>query len=201
MPAHVPPVADERSGLLAFLDHQRQLVRTTTHGLTDDEAATTPSASSLSVGGIVKHLAQVERNWMATVRGENTRDVAAYVEGFRFGRGDSLADVLADYEAAARETEKVIADIDDLGQPVPVPRGVPWFPQDVDAWSVRWVLLHLIEETARHAGHADVVRESLDGATSISLLAAKEQWPANDFVQPWTRAATETRGQTKEGER
>ena len=64
---------------------------------------------------------------------------------------------------------------------------MPWFPQDVDAWSVRWVLLHLIEETARHAGHADVVRESLDGASSISLLAAAEKWLANDFVQPWAR--------------
>lgn len=201
MPAHVPPVADERSGLLAFLEQQRQLVRTTTYGLTDEEAAATPSASSLPVGGIVKHLARTERNWMGTVRGEHSRDVAAYVEGFRFGAGDRLADVLADYEAAARETEKVIADIDDLGQPVPVPRGVPWFPQDVDAWSVRWVLLHLIEETARHAGHADIVRESLDGATSIRLLAAQEQWPANDFVQPWTRTATQTRGDTEEGER
>lgn len=201
MPAHVPPVADERSGLLAFLEQQRQLVRITTYGLTDEEAAATPSASSLSVGGIVKHLARTERNWMGTVRGEHSRDVAAYVEGFRFGAGDRLADVLADYEAAARETEKVIADIDDLGQPVPVPRGVPWFPQDVDAWSVRWVLLHLIEETARHAGHADIVRESLDGATSIRLLAAQEQWPANDFVQPWTRTATQTRGDTEEGER
>lgn len=201
MPAHVPPVADERSGLLAFLEQQRQLVRTASYGLTDEEAAATPSASSLSVGGIVKHLARTERSWMGTVRGEDSRDVAAYVEGFRFGGGDRLADVLADYEAAAHETDKVIADIDDLGQPVPVPRGVPWFPQDVDAWSVRWVLLHLIEETARHAGHADIVRESLDGATSIRLLAAQEQWPANDFVQPWTRTATQTRGDTEEGQR
>lgn len=195
MPAHVPPVADERDGLLAFLAHQRLLVRTTTYGLTDAEAAVTPSASALSLGGIVKHLAQTERNWVGTVRGEPSRDVAAYAEGFRFSTSDSLVDVLADYDAAARETEKVIADIDDLGQPVPVPRGVPWFPQDVDAWSVRWVLLHLIEETARHAGHADVVRESVDGATSISLLAAQEHWPANDFVRPWSRA------NEREGER
>ena len=191
MPAHVPPVTDERSGLLAFLEQQRQLVRTTTYGLTDHEAAATPSTSALSLGGVLKHLAQVERNWMGTVRGEQNRDVASYVEGFRFSRGDSLAAVLADYDAAARETEKVIADVDDLGQPVPVPRGVPWFPQDVDAWSVRWVLLHLIEETARHAGHADIVRESLDGATSISLLAAREGWPAGGFVRPWTRTEGE----------
>jgi hypothetical protein len=66
-----------------------------------------------------------------------------------------------------------------------VPKGVPWFPADVEAWSVRWVLLHLIEETARHVGHADIIRESLDGATAIPLMAAVEGWPASPWVQPW----------------
>jgi len=187
MPAHVPPVADERSGLLGFLEHQRALVRVTAYGLTDAEAAATPSASGLSVGGVIRHLAQVERSWMDTMRGTPRTDPAEYMNGFRFSADDSLDEVLADYAVAAHETEKLVADFDDLGHPVPVPRGVPWFPQDVEAWSVRWVLLHLIEETARHAGHADIVRESLDGASSISLLAAAEQWPANDFVQPWKR--------------
>jgi len=187
MPAHVPPVTDERSALLGFLAHQRELVRVTTYGLTDDEAAATPSASALSLGAIVKHLTQCERSWMDTVRGTPRTDSADYMEGFRFSPGDSLEATLADYAQAALETEKVVADIRDLGEPVPVPRGVPWFPQDVDAWSLRWVLLHLIEETARHAGHADIVRESLDGASSISLLAAAEHWPANGFVKPWER--------------
>jgi len=191
MPAHVPPVTDERSALLGFLAHQRELARITAFGLTDAEAALTPSASSLSVGGIIRHLAQVERSWMDTVRRTPRLDPAAYMEGFRFAAGDSLETALHDYAAAAAETEKLVADIDDLGEPVPVPKGVPWFPPDVDAWSLRWVLLHLIEETARHAGHADIVRESLDGASSISLIAAAEGWPANDpisdWVQPWKR--------------
>jgi hypothetical protein len=78
-----------------------------------------------------------------------------------------------------------MAGITDLGQPVPVPPGVPWYPDDVDAWSVRWVLLHLIEETARHAGHADIVREAVDGATAYELMAAVEGWPATDWVTPW----------------
>jgi len=191
MPAHVPPVTDERSALLEFLHHQRELARVTAFGLTDAEAAATPSASALSVGGIIKHLAQVERSWMDIVRSTPRMEPADYMEGFRFSPGDSLVKVLGDYAAAAQETEKLVADIDDLGEPVPVPRGVPWFSTEVDAWSVRWVLLHLIEETARHAGHADVLRESIDGATSISLLAAAEQWPANGFVQPWRRSEEE----------
>src|SRR3954451_7366893 len=118
MPAHVPPVADERSALLGFLEHQRELVRVTTFGLTDEEAAATPSASALSVGGIVKHLAEVERSWMGTVRATPRMDPAAYMEGFRFSPGDSLEEVLADYAVAAQETEKVVADIEDLDHAV-----------------------------------------------------------------------------------
>ena len=78
-----------------------------------------------------------------------------------------------------------------LGHPVPVPAGVPWFPQDVDAWSVRWVALHLIAETARHAGHADIVREAIDGATAFPLLAAAEGWPATPWLTPWEPAAAQ----------
>ena len=69
---------------------------------------------------------------------------------------------------------------------MPVPKGVPWFPDDVEAWSVRWVLLHLSRRSARHAGHADIVRESIDGATMYELMAAAEGWPATDWLQPWT---------------
>ena len=69
-----------------------------------------------------------------------------------------------------------------------MPRGVPWYPQGIDAWTVRWVLLHLVEEMARHAGHADIVRESVDGATAIPLLAAVESWPETGWVTPWRRA-------------
>ena len=71
---------------------------------------------------------------------------------------------------------------------MPVPQGVPWYPDDVEAWSVRWVLLHLIQETARHAGHADIVRESIDGATMYPLMAAVEGWPASPWMQPWEPA-------------
>lgn len=90
------------------------------------------------------------------------------------GDDQSVDEVLADYAACAAETEAIIADIADLGQAVPVPQGVPWFPDDVDNWSVRWVLLHLIEETAHHAGHADIMRESIDGATTYQLMAEAE---------------------------
>jgi len=184
MPGSVPPVADEREGLLAYLAQQRHVLRVAAHGLTDDEARATPTAGALSVGGLVKHVALTERGWMDTVLQRPADPSYDYDAGFVVGPDESLADVLALLDAVAAETEAIIATIDDLGQAVPVP-DAPWFPDDVDAWSVRWVLLHLIEETARHAGHADMVREALDGATAFALLAAAEGWPASPWLQPW----------------
>jgi hypothetical protein len=189
MPGNVPPVADEREGLLAYLAQQRYVLRLSAHGLSDEQARATPSASALSVGGLIKHVAFTERGWVDTMlqrpaeTGGGGED--EYVRGFELGPDETLAGVLSLYDQVAAETEAAVAGIADLGQPVPVPKGVPWFPDDVDAWSVRWVLLHIIEETARHAGHADIVRESIDGATAFPLMAAAEGWPATPWLQPW----------------
>jgi uncharacterized damage-inducible protein DinB len=191
MPAMPAPIADERDQLLSFLRQQRDGVRYAAFGLTDEQAAAAPTTSSLSVGALVKHVAHVERGWIDIVLQRDARsdDYDAYAESFRFEPSDSLAAAVQALDEVAAETEAVIREIADLGQPVPIPQGVPWFPQDVAAWSVRWVLLHLIEETARHAGHADMVRESVDGATSVSLMAGAEGWPETDWVKPWKAAS------------
>jgi uncharacterized damage-inducible protein DinB len=190
MPGQVPPVEDEREGLLAYLHQQRDALRIAAYGLTDEQARATPTASALSVGGLIKHAASTERGWIDMVLqrqtapdGDNTED--DYLANFRLAADETLTDVIDRYAEVATETESVVAGIADLNQPVPVPQGVPWFPDDVEAWSVRWVLLHLIEETARHAGHADILRESIDGATAYALMAAAEGWPATPWIQPW----------------
>ncbi len=189
MPGNTRPVADERDGLLSYLAQQRYVLRLAAHGLTDEQAAATPTVSKLCVGGLIKHAAAVERSWMDIVleRSAENPDGRAenYDSGFRLGPDETLASVLRSYQSAARDTDATIAAIPDLGQPVPVPSGVPWFPKDVTAWSVRWVLLHLITETARHAGHADIIRESLDGASAFPLMAAVEGWPANPWLKSW----------------
>ena len=188
MPGLVSPVADEREALLAFLAQQRYALRVVAFGLTDAQAVSAPSVSELTIAGLIKHSTAVERSWIDTVMQRNHDSVDEYQSNFVLGPDESLASVLDDYDCAAQETEGTIAGIEDLGLAVPVPQGVPWFPDDVEAWSVRWVLLHLIEETARHAGHADIVRESIDGATCYSLMAAAEGWPASAWIQPWEPA-------------
>ena len=186
MPGQVPPISDERDGLLAYLDQQRHVLRVAAYGLTEEQARATPTRSALSVGGLVKHVAHTERGWLDTVlqRDRDDSDAEdAYEDSFRLREDETLADALAFLDEVATETGEVVAGLA-LDHPVPVPPA-PWNPADVEAWSLRWVLLHLIEETARHAGHADIVREAIDGATAFELLAAVEGWPATDWLKPW----------------
>ncbi|MGW2398093.1 DinB family protein [Kitasatospora sp. NPDC001664] len=183
-----PPVADERTALMTYLAHQRRLLRVTAHGLTEDQARTAATASELTIGGLIKHAARCEEGWMRLVLREPEPDrTADESEEFRLAPEETLAGVLAEHARAAARTDAVIAAVPDLGQTVPAPRGTRWIPAEVEEWSVRWVLLHLIEEIARHGGHADIIRESIDGATQYPLLAAAERWPAPWF-QPWEPA-------------
>ena len=189
MPGQPPPHTDERALLLAYIAQQRDGIRNAAHGLTDAQARLTPTAGTLSIGGLVKHVAATEQHWIDMVlQRPGTGSEGEYADGFRLRDDETLAGALDRYARVAAETEQVVNDIADLAQPVPVPKGVPWFPDDVEAWSVRWVLLHLIEETARHAGHADIVREAIDGATMYALMAAAEGWPATEWLTPWSPA-------------
>ena len=182
MPAIVRPVTDERDGLVTFLAQQRSALRIAAHGLTDGEARLTPTASALSIEGLLQHAPMVERSWAAAIAGRGPlRPAVDPVDPA------SLGELVADYERACAETDAVVAAVTDLDQAVPVPAGARWAPPDVVAWSVRWVFLHLIQETARHAGHADIIRESIDGATALPLMAAVEGWPPRRTITPWSR--------------
>ena len=164
-------------------------LRNAAYGLTDAQARVSSTVSPLSIGGLVKHVAAAEQGWIDRILQCDTSDpgdFGAYLAGFRMEPEETLAGLLDGYDEVAARTEGVIAGIDDLDQAVPLAKGVPWFPDEA---SVRWVLLHLIEETARHAGHADIIRESLDGASSGSLMAAAEGWAPTAWVEPWKPAA------------
>ncbi|MEW2128867.1 DinB family protein [Streptomyces sp. NPDC005435] len=167
---------DERGALLAFLEEQRGGIRRAVLGLTEEQARSRPSASELSLGGLLKHVVEMEQSWIARARREPPaihRDESNWHECFRLLEGETVAAQLAYWEEVAAGTEKRIRSAPSLDDTFPLPEA-PWFPPD-ERVSLRWVCLHLIRETARHAGHADIVRESLDGRTAFELVALERQ--------------------------
>ncbi|MEV7438280.1 DinB family protein [Streptomyces griseoviridis] len=174
MVAHVGAEApgDERGALLSFIEEQRGGVRRALLGLTDEQAAARPSASELSLGGLLKHVAEVEQSWLARAKGEPPavrRDQSNWHESFVLLDDESVASQFAYWEKVAAETEQYVRSVPSLDDTFPLPPD-PWFPPEGRV-SVRWLCLHLIRETARHAGHADIIRESLDGKTAFELVA------------------------------
>ncbi len=192
MPGLAPPAADERTQLLDYLAQQRLVLRLSAYGLTDAQARSVPSVSALSVGGIIKHVAATERYWIDTVVLGHPSDLggsSSYGDNFEVGPDETLDDVLATYSEVAVATAGAVDAVGDLDHAVPVPRDSLWLPKDIEEWPLRWVLLHIVEETARHAGHADIVREHIDGATAFALMAAAEGWPETPWLTPWKAPA------------
>jgi len=199
MPGNAPPVATEREAISTYLRQQHDGIRFAAYGLTDEQAHQVSSRSAISIANLVKHVTHTERTWMERARagavlpadwshGETGRSPGSAKEyGDDWNAdGETIDDLMAAFDAVARDTEAAALDESlDLDQPVPVPRDAPWFPKDIDAWSVRWVYFHLIEELARHAGHADIVREHVDGATMYELMAGAEGWPETPWLTPW----------------
>ena len=197
MPAMPPPIRDERAGLREYLAAQQHAFHAIAFGLTDEQARATPSVSKLSIGGLIKHVTTCQRGWMERVAAApeavpaDSRPMeeraADWEDQFTMREDETLADVLGAFDAQNAEAIRLV-ETTDLGAAVPVPQSAPWFPKDISAWSVRWVFFHMLEELARHAGHGDIIRESIDGATLYELLAAVEGWPATDWLTPWQPA-------------
>ncbi|MEC4018213.1 DinB family protein [Streptomyces sp. H27-D2] len=164
---------DERGALLAYLEAQRGAIRRSLLGLTDEQAALRPTAGELTLSGLLKHLTEVEQNWIVAIlagrpEGDIKRDESNWGDSFRLVDDETVAGMLARNAQVARETEEYINSLPDLDGTVPLPVA-PWFPQD-GRRSARWVLLTLIQELARHAGHADIIREAIDGKTAFELV-------------------------------
>ncbi|PWJ03122.1 hypothetical protein DKG34_34535 [Streptomyces sp. NWU49] len=177
MVTHVGPEerGDERGALLAFIAEQRGGIRRALLGLTEEQASSRPSASELSLAGLLKHVAEVEQGWIARAKGEPSavhRDESNWHESFRLVGDETVRSTLARYEEVAAGTESFIRSVPSLDDTFLMAK-TSWNPKD--EWlSMRWLCLHLIRETARHAGHADIIRESLDGATAFELVAREQ---------------------------
>lgn len=163
----------ERRDLLEALAAHRGFLLQTVQGLTDEQAAARPTVSALCLGGIVKHVAHTEAMWARfVVEGPaafgtwppSPELLATWGDQFTMLPGETLASIVARYEEVAAATDALVRRVDlDAGHPLPE---APWFPRDT-VRSARRVFVHIVAETAQHAGHADILRESIDGARTM----------------------------------
>ena len=165
-PRPIVPTAEERELLLRFLQRKREQVVATASGLSDEQAAWTPQGRLLPIAGVINHLTHVEWRW---IDGRYLGcEFPPRAEEFEVG-GVSLSELIDAYWRRAQRTEEVVREAPSLDAPcLGTEGGFP--PAHVllglsEPLDLRWAVLHLIEETAHHAGHADATREMLDGET------------------------------------
>lgn len=156
VPAHA---GDERTTLLGYLQRQRDLVAWKLHDASDDTLASVRMPSGLTLHGIVLHLTNVERSWFRAGFGGQTGLVFDSTDedpdGDLRAEGLPMAELLADYAAETAKCDEVIAAAPSLDATA----------EDEDgSYTLRWIILHMIEETGRHLGHIDLLRENADGA-------------------------------------
>ncbi len=160
--------SNERADLLETLATHRGFLLHTVQGLSEEQARTRPTVSALCLGGIVKHVTAAEAQWAnfivdgAAAFGDG--DQATWAAGFALTAEETLDGVIAAYRQVAARTDELARRVNlDAAQALPT---APWFPPGA-TWTARRVLLHIIAETAQHAGHADILRESIDGQRTM----------------------------------
>jgi uncharacterized damage-inducible protein DinB len=160
MPRRVPFTGDEKTSLHVSLDRHREAVLWKLEGLDDASLRNPMTPSGTNLLGLVKHLAAVEYAWFCQTFGRHTEPLPFSDEepnaDMRVTSEETTHDILDFYARARAAADRVIDEVD-LDE-----TGTAWFG---DAVSMRWVLLHMVEETARHAGHIDIMRELIDGVT------------------------------------
>ena len=166
------PESTERTELISALAKQRQFLRQTVQGLNDEQITRRTTPSELCLGGVIKHVAFVETNWLNFIeQGPSAVDSSTptateeHANSFRVLPGETLDLLLDRYDQVGQRTQKLVVNLPSLDDSQPFP-AAPWFEPGA-RWSARTVLLHILAETAQHSGHADVIREGLDGAKTM----------------------------------
>lgn len=169
-----PQAYGEKEVLKTYALQQLAQLRTSVHGLTDEQARSRPAASVLSLVQLLLHCGGVAVWWSSMAAQEtNSPDIPERLTGLhdlaqlhRFP--DSLEEALAVFDDAVGFTADQFDAVTDTDATVP-PFESPWLPKDLAPWQVRWMLTHISTEVARHCGHADIIRETIDGKGSYQL--------------------------------
>jgi uncharacterized damage-inducible protein DinB len=162
----------ERRDLIGALAKHRGLLVRTVRGISEEQARLRPTVSVLCLGGLIKHVTTMEQGWAnfitegtSAMDGADATDATRFSATFEMMDDETVAVLLERYRERARATEELVMTLPSLGVSHPLP-DAPWFEQGA-SWSARRVLVHVIAETAQHAGHADIIRETIDGAKSM----------------------------------
>ncbi|MFI8566231.1 DinB family protein [Rhodococcus sp. NPDC078407] len=166
-------MATENTDIQKMLDEQRANFLITVRGITDEQARTRTTASELTLGGLLHHVISNERHWMTVIAELDETaefDMAGAGSEYVMGVDETVAGLVAEWEEVARATSAALDSLDlDISVPVPT---APWAPERV--WqSARFTVLHILREISQHAGHADIIREELDGANSTQTWASE----------------------------
>jgi hypothetical protein len=187
---YAPALHDEITTIANYVDQQLAAIRAALLGLTEEQARATPCRSALSVGGIVKHTAYGMRGAVEVMSGRRAGAApdeaafAAYLGSFTLTEQETAEDVAREFDDARRAYLAAIEQADPDAEFLAPP--APWHGiHDARPARLRYYLLHQVEEMARHAGHADIIREQLDGLAVPALVMTVEGAPANAFFQPY----------------
>ncbi|NYF98175.1 DinB family protein [Janibacter cremeus] len=188
---YAPTSHDEATGYAEYVDQQLEALRASAFGLTEEQARATPTRSALSIGGLIKHTNHViappeEKQGMEIRDGGEISPAAyaAFMDGFALRDDETLDGALELFDRRRTALVEWIRGCDpDAEQTVPP---APWYGlMNSSRARMRYSFGHLIEELARHAGHADIIREQIDGATTLELVLADTGRPATPFARPW----------------
>ncbi|QIH98973.1 DinB family protein [Rhodococcoides fascians A21d2] len=163
----------ESTDIVKMLAEQRANFLITVRGITDEQARTRTTASELTLGGLLHHVVSNERHWMKVIADLDETaefDMASAGGEYVMGDEETVAGLISEWEEVARSTTGALATLDpNLSVPVPT---APWAPERI--WqTARFTVLHILREISQHAGHADIIREELDGANTTQTWASE----------------------------
>lgn len=193
MPFFPATHATEHKSLIEWVDAALVNARSTVHGLTIEHLRARPvPTSELTLGWLMLHIADVAEQWLgrAAAGPEGVGTDETVLERYEratashdIGAHATVEDVLEEYDRTCASALELLRSAD-LEATVPVPTEMPWFPPDLSEFTARWVVQHVLAEIERHSGHADLLREAIDGRTMYDLIA-EEQGIDMSYIGAW----------------